>query len=75
MALRCNQPHAAADKGDQLIRQPGSFEPLKFGRAKMVKPEPHQIGKGADNEHNRVASGLELIQQEAGDDGENHSSN
>ena len=43
----------------------------------MVKGERHQIGKGADEEYNRVAprdvaSGRELVQQDAADDWENH---
>ena len=37
----------------------------------MVKPESHQVGEGTNDEQNRVASGLELVQQLAGEDWEN----
>src|SRR5271166_6241863 len=55
-----------------------SCELLEFRRKQMVKRERHQIGKGADEEYNGVASrdvagGRELVQQEAADDRENHS--
>src|SRR5262249_45341874 len=47
-------------------------DPLEFGREQMVKPESHQVGEGADDEQNRVASGLELVQQLACEDWEKY---